>query len=190
MIQMCCMTNGSAHLSTWVTEETKQRFALLAQQLGLSESALLKRSVNLMLQSTDANASALVHAPVKVPRDLRLCVRLRPQEHRLLKERARSRGIPAATYASLLLRSHLSGAAPLPDRELNELKHSVAALSLIGRNLNQIARLANQGGQLNGPSTAELLALLRALGACRDHFKALLKANSQSWETGHDETNG
>ena len=43
---------GSTHLTTWVSAEIKQRFGALADQLGLSESALLKRLVDLNLQST------------------------------------------------------------------------------------------------------------------------------------------
>jgi len=50
----------------------------------------------------------------------------------------------AATYASFLLRAHLRAVTPMPDRELAELKRSVATLGAIGRNLNQIAREANQ----------------------------------------------
>jgi hypothetical protein len=41
------MSNGSTHLSSWVSKGTKQRFGGLAEALGLSESALLKRSVQL-----------------------------------------------------------------------------------------------------------------------------------------------
>src|SRR4051812_48017441 len=100
------MTNGSTHLSTWVTAETKQRFAALAREFGLSESALLKRSITLMLQSTSM-PDAAAEAEPKISRGLRVYVRLSPEDHRLLSERASARGMPAATYASFLLRSHL-----------------------------------------------------------------------------------
>ncbi len=186
---MCCMSNGSTHLSTWVSQETKQRFTALAQGLGLSESALLKRSVQLMLLSMDATSASMLDAPAKVPRDLRLYVRLRHADHLLLKERAGARGMAPATYVATLTRSHLHAVAPLPDRELDELKRAVAALGLVGRNLNQIARAANQGAILNGPTLTDLRAVLRALEALRDHFKAVLKTNADSWESGHAETN-
>lgn len=180
--------NGSTHLSTWVTTETKQRFAVVAQALGLSESALLKRSVSLMLSSTSAADISSPTELVKVPRDLRVSVRLRPGDHRLLGERARSRSMPAATYASLALRSHLRALAPLPEKELSELKRAVAELGAIGRNLNQIARLAHQTERLEGPSTADLRAMLRALEGLRDHTKNLIRTNLASWEIGHAET--
>ena len=51
----------------------------------------------------------------------------------------------SATYVSVLVRSHLRNLTPLPKEELTALKRSVAELGAIGRNLNQIARGANQG---------------------------------------------
>jgi hypothetical protein len=41
---MCCMAS-STHLSTWLSAETKQRFASAAARQGLSESALLSKRV-------------------------------------------------------------------------------------------------------------------------------------------------
>ena len=75
----------------------------------------------------------------------------------------------------------------MPDRELLELKRSVAELGAIGRNLNQIARVGNQSGRIAGPSRQELLALLRACVGLRDYVKKLIRANTASWETGHAE---
>jgi Bacterial mobilisation protein (MobC) len=68
------------------------------------------------------------------------------------------------------------------------LKRSVAELGTIGRNLNQIARLANQGAKPTGPGREDLRAMLRVAEALRDHVKALLKSNQISWEQGHAET--
>jgi hypothetical protein len=182
---MCCVANGSTHLSTWVTAETKQRFSALAREFGLSESALLKRSITLMLRSTALPESALLVTPTKVPRGLRVFVRLSADDHRLLGERAAARGMPAATYASFLLRSHLRALVPLPDRELAALTAAIAELGTIGRNINQIARVANLTGRVEGLSTADLLALLRALEGLRDHVKGLVRSNIASWEVGH-----
>jgi hypothetical protein len=89
----------------------------------------------------------------------------------------------AATYASIVLRTHLRGVARIPDREFVELKRSVAELGAIARNLNQIARVANGAGRMTGPSVQDLQALLRACVALRDHVKELLQANTASWDT-------
>lgn len=89
----------------------------------------------------------------------------------------------------MVLRSHLQGVVPLPDRELAELNRSVSALSMVGSNLNQLARVANLTGQVDSSLMENLRALMRVVQALRDHFKALLHANAKSWETGHDGQN-
>ena len=180
--------SGSTHLSTWVSAETKQRFGVIAAQLGLSESAFLKRLVELNLQSTQAATVTTPDRLVNPVRGTRFSVRLRPDDRLLLGERAAARGMATATYASIVLRTHLRGVAPFPERVFVDLKRSVAELGAIGRNLNQIARVANQSGRLAGPSTQELQALLRACTALRDHFKELIRANIESWESGYAET--
>jgi len=158
----------------------------IAQEHQLTESALLKRLVETALLQTAGMTTLAVSKSVEpVMRGARLYVRLRPEDHVLLRERATGRAMAAATYASFLLRAHLRAVAPLPDRELAELKRSVAELGAIGRNLNQIARVANQTGRMNGPTGQDLRALLRACEALRDHVKGLIRANSASWATGY-----
>jgi hypothetical protein len=180
--------SGSTHLSTWVSTDTKQRFSEVAAQLGLSESALLKRLVELNLQSTQAATVTTPEPPLNSVCGTRFSVRLRPEDRLLLGERAAARGMATATYASIVLRTHLRAVAPFPERLLAELKRAVAELEAIGRNLNQIARVANQSGRVAGPNTQELQALLRACTALRDHIKGTIRTNIASWESGHAET--
>jgi hypothetical protein len=174
-----------SHLMTWVPLETKQRFAKLARQQGLSESALLRKVVDACLP-TQNPLEAPLEAVKPIPESGRLTVRLRSDDFLLLRERATARALPASTYVSLLVRAHLRSLAPLPTKELTALKHSTAELGAIGRNLNQIARYLNAGEQVNGPTRADLQALLRACMALRDHVKALLSANLASWEAGYE----
>ncbi len=103
----------------------------------------------------------------------------------LLRARAGCRGLASATYVSMLVRTHLRKAPPLPDRELTELRSAVGALGAVGRNLNQIARVAHQTGRVEGLTTADLRALLAAYERLRSHFKGLIEANIASWETDH-----
>ena len=63
----------------------------------------------------------------------------------------------------------------------------MSELSALGRNLNMIARMLNQGAQQSGPGDRELHAMIQVCGALRDHFRALIKANLVSWEVGHAE---
>ncbi len=93
-------------------------------------------------------------------------------------------GLRPATYASVLLRSHMRQLTPLPKDELLALKRSIALLASIGRNINQIAKVANQGGRIADAAGAEFRAMLKICVALRDNTKALLKANEASWETG------
>jgi hypothetical protein len=109
-----------------------------------------------------------------IGRGARVYVRLRPEDRLLLRERAFGRGMPAATYASIVLRTNLRGVAPLPERELAVLKRSVAELGAIDRNLKQIARVANQTGRAIGPNLQDLHALLSVCSALRSHFKELI----------------
>jgi hypothetical protein len=124
-------------------------------------------------------------AETRIPKSLRVYVRLSPDDHRLLFEKATARGMPAATYASFLLRAHLRSLTPLPDRELAALTAAVSGLGAIERHLRRIADFANQTGRLEGITTQTLVAILRALEALRDHVKNLVRSNTASWESGH-----
>jgi len=166
----------------------KARLRAVAEQQRVTESVLLKRLVESALLAPGMPNTQIVEPIEPVARNARVFVRLRPEDHVLLRERAAGREMATATYASIVLRTHLRGVTLIPDRELLELKRSVAELGAIGRNLNQIARVANQSGRPAGPSSQDLLALLRACTGLRDYVKKLIRANSASWETGHVET--
>jgi hypothetical protein len=168
--------------------EIKAGLHSLAQQRNLSDSAFLQRLVELVVQNAGITDAQLVTPVEPVARGARLYVRLRPEDHVLLRERSAARGMAAATYASMVLRAHLRALTPLPDREFDELKRAVGELGMIGRNLNQIARVANQTGNLAGLAPADLRAVLKALEGLRDHVKGLMLANVKSWESGSAET--
>lgn len=179
------MGNGT-HLATWVDHETKARFAATARHLGLSDSALLRRMIELTLRSTDAaSLASAVASDEGAARASRLTVRLRPEDQVLLAERAAARGMAPATYVSVLVRSHMRSLTPLPKEELLALKRAVAELSAIGRNLNQIALVASQGGRTAVIGRNEVMAMIKVAEALRDHVKALLRANERSWSAGH-----
>lgn len=178
--------NAHPLIAARVSPETKERFHALALQHQVTESVLLKRLVGIALFQMAGVVGAQPIDPVApAPRDSRVCVRLRPEDHLLMRELARGRGMATATYASIVLRVHLRSAPPLPERELIELRRSVAELGAIGRNLNQIARVANQTGHVTGLNNQDLHALLKACSMLRDHIKGLIKASNDSWESGH-----
>jgi hypothetical protein len=112
--------SDNKHLKAWVSGETKERFTEFARGQGVSESALLKRVIEALIGGNEVRRGTL--APLEqVPASGRLSVRLAVDDLLLLRERARSRGIPSATYVSLLVRSHLRNLSPIPDNELKVL---------------------------------------------------------------------
>lgn len=170
-----------------VSSATKDRLRTLAAKRQLSESALLKYLLELSLGGPAALVPDDAEPMAKVARGARLYVRLRPDDQLLLAERAAARRMAAATYVSVLVRSHLRHLAPLPHDELRALNRVVAELGAIGRNLNQIARVTHQGAPATGPHRGDVLAMLKVCEALRDHVKALLKDNALSWNVGYAE---
>src|SRR5579883_1930429 len=124
--------NAHPLIAARVTPDTKARLHALAQQHQVTDSVLLKRLVELALLQTTGLSEVQKTDPVEqISRDARVYVRLRPEDHLILRERAASRGIATATYVSILVRAHLRAVFRLPDRELGELKRSVAELGAI-----------------------------------------------------------
>ena len=175
----------------------KQRVRAVAERQLLSESAWLMRLVVRELQAADGvetEASSASHPTVKRAgggslgaRGSRVYVRLRNEDRVLLEARAEARAMRPATYVSVLTRCHLRRVTPLPKEEFVALRRSIGELGAIGRNLNQIARAANESRRLPGSVREEFRAMLKICEALRDNTKALLKANEMSWSTGHDQ---
>jgi hypothetical protein len=179
---------ADAFIQCRVTPEIKTLTRALAKREQITESALIKELLEVVLRSSAAKGFPKLEELQRTSRDMRLYVRLNPNDRLLLRERAVARGMPSATYVAVLVRSHLRGLVPLPKEELLALKASVAELGAIGRNLNQIARAMNQGERVAAPGPEELRAMLKVSGALRDHVKALLAANVNSWSQGYAET--
>lgn len=165
-----------------IDPELKSRLRAIAVERGLTESAVLKRLVIGAIGVVPTSETKLLAIEPIRPR-ARVYVRLRPGDHALLRERAARRELASATYVAMLVRNHLRLAPPLPDRELAELRRAAGALGAVGRNLNQIARVAHQTGRVEGLKTADLRAILAAFEGLRAHFKRLIGANIASWET-------
>lgn len=169
-----------------VSPEMKARLRALAEQRQTSESALLKRLLEVTLEGAPEVQLGNTTSAPRVARDARLYVRLWPDDQLLLAERTAARGMPAATYVSVLVRAHLRNMGPLPKDELQALKGAIAQLGAVGRNLNQIAHVVRQGGAPTGPRRQDVETMLRICTALRDHFKATLMANLRSWQDGYN----
>ena len=181
-----------------VTADTKREIAAAAERETLSESAWLKRLVARELRAArDPENAPVVSRKVEAgrrhggrrgsPCDRPVLVLLRPEDRLLLDARSEARGMRPATYVSVLTRSHLRSLPPLPKEERLALRLSISELSAIGRNINQIARAANEGGRLPSSVREEFRAMLKVCEALRDNTTALLMANVTSWESGFAE---
>jgi len=179
---------ADAFIQCRVTPEMKTLVRALAEREQITESALVKQLLQVVLRTAALEGFTKLDALDRPNRDARLYIRLEPEDRQLLVGRARQRGMPSATYVSLLVRSHLRGVAPLPKEELLALKHSVSELKAVGRNINQMAKALNQDLRAVGPGRQEVNAMLKVAEGLRDHFRALLKANEKSWLEGYAET--
>jgi len=180
---MSCVTTGSKHLSTWVSEDLKRRFTALAASREISDSALLKQLVEGAVIGATPEF-ALTARPAADARDARITIRLLPGDRLLLRERAAARGMRAASYISTLARAHLRSLSPLPDREIEALQAIALQLAAMGRNIRTIALTAPSAG-LTPDHTRIMLRLCEAV---RDHIKGILSSNIRSWESGHEES--
>ena len=185
-------------LKTHVWPEMKLQARSVADREFLSEAAWLKRLVmrEIRARNDASGAESDLLRSESIPRPTSaapgnnaagkpMLVRLTVEDRLLLDARAEARGMRPATYASVLLRSHLRQLTPLPKDELLALKRSVAELGSIGRNINQIARAVSGGGEVPGSLRGEFWTMLKICSALRDNIKALLSANLASWAAGH-----
>ena len=175
-------------VSVRVSAEAKAKLQALAQDYGLTESGFLKGLLDRAIEPVQLPAADVVRQVRDVARAERLYVRLYPDDRQLLAERASARGMPSATYLAVLARSHLRLLQPLPEAERRVFERCVAELSAIGRNLNQVARRANQQGVVSSIGREDLASFLKVATAAVEYFKKTLKANKVSWEVGYETT--
>jgi hypothetical protein len=187
-------------LKARVSPELKLQAKVIADRELLTEAGWLKRLVIREIRAADVAGSSVgeprqadgLRRTGGAPREAKGCgkrvyVRLRDEDRLLLEARAAARGMRPATYLSVLARAHLRALTPLPKEELLALKRSIGEIGSIGRNINQIAKAANEGGRLPNSVRDEFRAMLKICEALRDSTKSLLKANETSWSTGRVE---
>jgi hypothetical protein len=179
--------SADAFIQVRVTSEIKARLRALAERDGMAESALVRQLLVSMLRVQPPATRVTVADAEPALRDARLYVRLRLDDQKLLKARARVRGIPTATYVSLLVRAHLHRVAPVPEVELGAVREVIAELRAIRRTLNTIARTINSQGVSAHPGQRDLLRFMKVGDVLLDRVKALYLDNIKRWETGDDE---
>jgi len=175
---------AEAFIQCRVSPATKSALRAAAERQQLTESALLKRMLELVLHTAGAAGASGATAAERPARHARVYVRLTPGDHQLLQARSAARCLAPATYASILLRAHLRAVTPIPEVELSAIRQATRELAAIGRYLNQIALTSRQGGSASGVGPEYLLSLLRACEALRDHVRGYISTNLSSWGSG------
>ena len=172
-------------LHTTVAADIKRRIKAAAAAEFITPAAWLRRVAIRALPSQPlALARSRSDDDSAKPWDRRLYVRISPEDSLLLKARALARGIRPATYAAVLVRSHLRSLSPLPKDELLTLRCAVSELGALTRELHRIAHALAQQGRAAAPEQPDLPAVLRLCQALRSETKALIRANVNSWEIG------
>lgn len=175
-----------------VSNEKKAGFQALAASRGMSESKLLDLLIETVLDENPVRPPPAKETVTKPQAEEeagegsdRVTIRLRPGDGALLKKRAEQRGLARSTYLAALVRAHVRHDPPMPQAELAAVKQTGAELSAIGRNLNQIARSANQNTAIPKTLSVELQAVLDAVEPLRGQIAAIVKANLKSWESNY-----
>jgi hypothetical protein len=75
----------------------------------------------------------------------RISLRLRPDDIHLLRERATGQQLSMSSWAGSIVRTHVQGRTPIPNAENAVLKLSIAEVTAIGRELNEMGRGLNTG---------------------------------------------
>jgi hypothetical protein len=175
---------AEAFIQCRVPRATKAALRAAAERQQLTESALLKRMLQIVLHTNAAAAPGDFVVADRPSRQARLYVRLTMGDRQLLQARSAVRCMAPATYASNLIRAHLRALTPLPEVELRAIRQATRELAAIGRNLNQIALATHRGGSGGGASREELRNLLKACVALHDHFRSYIRTNLSSWSSG------
>jgi hypothetical protein len=175
---------AEAFIQCRVPQATKAALRAAAERQQITESALLKRMLELVLHTAGASEAGEVIVADRPSRQARLYVRLTVGDRQLLQARSAARCLPPATYASKLLRAHLRALTPLPEAELRAIRQSTRELATIGRNLNQIALATHRGGSGAGATREELRNLLKVCVTLNDHVRSYIYTNVSSWSSG------
>lgn len=182
-------TSPSSVIGTRVSSDTRSRFAAVAARHQLSESGLLSKLVDEVLNANGlaARESGEQCGP-RVPifegaSEDRITLRLRKGDRTLAVKRADARGMKTGTYLTMLVHNHVRGSAVLPPNELDLIKATGAQLAALGRQL----RMFGMPNTLAEPLASQLrdtIALARQeVDAAREATAAVVRWNLTSWET-------
>ena len=185
----------SAVISLRLPSEAKARFAALAARHELSESGLLAKLIDEVLQANspvarESGEQRVAHdSTVDGVAEDRVTLRLRHGDRMLAAERAGARGMKTGSYLSMLIHNHVRGSAVLPPHELDLVKATGAQLAALGRQLRTLG-MPNTLSEPLASDLRDVIALARLeIEAAREATAGIVRRNLMSWEasseTGH-----
>ena len=174
-------------VGTRTSNETKARFAALAAQQGLTESALLALLIDKVLA---ANTASELLKPIDRTRDEacaseRLTLRLRPGDRAAADAKAAARRMKTSSYLTMLVRTHVRGVPVMPPAELDDLKSVAGHLAALGRQLRTISASTGVQGMRSTASQQLLADVGAAVEHAREAVAGVVRTNLISWEAGH-----
>jgi hypothetical protein len=180
--------NKSDTIRLRIHPDKKSALDAVAQKQQLDVSKLLMTQIEKLIaqEPLNLNAGGEGQGEAANPLSVRISFRPLPGDELHLNHYAAARNIKPSEAMKLILRGWITKNPPLPKEELAKLGITSNQLAAIGRNLNQLVKLAHAGDY---PLSAELAALLKeTLTLTRQasqEIDAIVKTNITSWESDH-----
>lgn len=168
--------SSSPSITARPSPEEKARFVSVAEERGLTESALALSAIRAYLGVYPAKQSPIKtdSEPNVRPKD-RITIRLRPGDGRWIAQRAQQRGMTRSAYLAALVRAHVSVNPPIPEEEIRILKRAVIGLDNLSRAISGV-----KGNELSGETLQKFLEGITLLDKRVQEF---IRASLIAWES-------
>ncbi|MGO1541444.1 MAG: hypothetical protein ACTHZI_01525 [Luteimonas sp.] len=166
-------------VETNLDRATKEAFRNLAKQSGTTEAALLRRVISTVVKLNPISRTDLTSATV---RSMRLTVRVTPEIFEAVTRTARNAGTTRPGVVLGTLRARFLQAPTLLPAEAEAIGLAAYQLSMVGTNLNQLARSLHQGRiEALKDRDPVLVETASAVAALREQVHALVEAATVRW---------
>ena len=183
------MTSKTDTIRFRIQTDLKAALFALAEKRRLDVSKLIIGEITRLIREDEEGAPTPPSAPINTPSETQhtltgqLCFRPLPGDELYLKQYAEGRQLAPGIVLKLVLRGWINQHAPMPRDELQALGVTSNQLAAIGRQLNQLSKLAHSG---RWPDSQQLIALMEETAQrtqqVSEEIDAVVRANLKSWE--------